>query len=499
MSAAPRQSDFPTTDRKAVGLDLIVSHPGAHVDEHVAAALLKLGGSPNAKVLFLNDAEIAALPRDKKVAFVGTGHGLFDEHKQDGRVLGECAATLVAKHFGFDRRPEFAVLLAEILRADTERGQGSLEWGEVVKTLHRYGDPEVVNDIWVGRFIAAVVNAHLDEQGGKPSLWVPQTLVVNGEQPMGSEGRLKPLVGTIAVPAYAGFETLAKLWLVRQFGKRRWSSDGQIPDIKLVNKQTEIDQMAARHDVIYVGFEGGQFPASMTARQVANFFGISKKNNESGFQRVRVLLKELERYAAGVQKPFEMGNLVSLLNRSGTLSAEAIERIVGRVLDAYLARAIEFAEQCPRDFEATGKIEKIHGLTVAFVVSELPSMQSYCRSQLSADVIVVRKDSGAVAIFTNSDHRGVVVPIAEALYRAEATHNNWKSRQLEMGVMALRTIGYTDQGNELPEPASHWYLFVEGGQLLNGSLSHTDVPPTLLTRADIKAAVREGLMHYSKN
>jgi hypothetical protein len=126
-------------------------------------------------------------------------------------------------------------------------------------------------------------------------------------------------------------------------------------------------------------------------------------------------------------------------------------------------------------------------------------MQAYCRSFLKADLTVLRNGRSQVAMFTVTEHRLAVVSIAEALYRAEASLVGYHPMRLEQGLMVLRTIGYTDQGNELPAPASHWYLFVEGGQLLNGSLSHTDVPPTKLTCAQIKDAVEEGLKNYRKN
>lgn len=123
----------------------LLTHVAIHLDEIFAIFLLRKYGE--AKFPGVTTSElcpVAGDPRGDDNSFdadgvipVGCGGGRFDEHRPNGRVAGECAATLVAKHLGIQDKPGVAELLEEVLRCDTKPGVHSFQIAEIIKTANR--------------------------------------------------------------------------------------------------------------------------------------------------------------------------------------------------------------------------------------------------------------------------------------------------------------------------------------------------------------------------
>ncbi len=484
-------------------LRLAVSHRGAHADEHVAAALIRRA-NPEATVEFWDEERAKrTFLGDSTVALIGIGGGMFDEHRLDGRLPGECAATLTAKELGLFDRSEYKTLLSEIRRADTRKddqgavsGQTRLEWGEVVKTLEWWGKDQKVDDLWVFNWIEAVVNAHLYGASCQPMarpLTVPLALSTASE-PMTAEAMRKLRRPTIVVPAYATLNGLAKAWIVGRYLNE--------PQLVYADAET-LREYLENPRTIFVDIEGGHFPPSTTADEVAKFFGLNFKRVEDREAKLlRYLLRELKRYREPDRKqlPFELDSVVTALNIWGKMSPEELGRKVFKIFNCYLASAREFQEECAQSFqENNGLLRQISGVRVAFAETNLRKMSSWLRSVHQAQVVVIRRSSGNVSVFTSDDNKQQIWEIAEEIALAEARRAGWSEVRIDHADLVSDVRRIIDNfhngeaaGRDLPEPAQHWYFFVEAGMLLNGSLSHPQ-RPSLLSNEEIAEAVETAI------
>ena len=460
------------------------SHGVAHVDELGSIALVRRF-FPDAEVFFREEHEIPSSAwSDPSVAMIGIGGGRFDEHKENGRLPGTCAALLVAEYLGIKDDPLYQVLLAELLRADTERGQTYLELGEMVKTIHEYGD-KGMDEYWCLEFVIQAITTHLSRQAGLKGREFKNFAV---------PCLVPKRVGVVAIPAGAPLTTLVKAWLVMKYAERKFSTLPNL-ELRVISSDAALDKVCTRTDVLMVGFEGGHFPDSMKVREVAGQLGISGKQDRKTFDQIKSTLRDVEVFenSPGTAKPFSLGVITENLNRHGELPASVIYQEIAQILECYVRRSVEFHELCPENYGATGKGLELSGLKVAFVQSDLRSMPAYCRAVVEADVVVVRRTGGNCAIFTNT-HRAASWYIAEEILRAEAGLVG--VRRPDTGVLD-RTV-LTGRGRDLPAPAEHWYLFAENGSLLNGSHSHRDVPPTRLSNRQIRDLVERALAEYKR-
>jgi len=462
----------------------IVSHRNPHMDELVAIALMLIQ-IPDAIVRFCDESDVSESDKlDPNIAFVGMLGGRFDEHRPEGRLPDMCATLLVAYALEIRDLPMYQTLLAETLRADTTADQGHFELGTMVKTIQEHGDDNM-DDFWTLGFVRQVVHSHLSAvEQRAPRLF--RRFYAPCIPP-------KSPVAYVAIPTGASFPTIVKAWVVLHLMERKFQTV-ESPELIVLGNDEEFERACKRSDVLFVGFEGGHYPDLMKAREVASLLGVSGKKDAHAFGKIKAVLKEVEAFEEnpGSAKPFSLGAIVENLNRHSDLPFANIFEEVTRILDAYVRRSVEFHELCPLNFKETGKVEGICGLIVAFVESDLRSMAAYARSVIGADVVVIRRTGGNVAIFTQNQ-KPVAEHIAKAIFMAEARIAEKRDASAEKLEQAITT----GRGQELPEPASHWYYFVESGCLLNGSHSHTDVPPTRLSNRDLKGVIESALQSYS--
>ena len=150
---------------KSVRIHTIVTHVEPHLDEAVAVFLLRKFGQedyPGVKTASIEYwPERRAIPGGKTrkeyeaegYLFLGTWGGRFDEHQNgdadDWKKDGECAATLVAKDLGINRKPALANILKFTKRVDSGSSQ-PFEVSSIMKDLSFYlpGQSEMIME-WV--------------------------------------------------------------------------------------------------------------------------------------------------------------------------------------------------------------------------------------------------------------------------------------------------------------------------------------------------------------
>lgn len=496
---------------------LAVTHCRPHWDECAAAALIGFQCS-DLKVQSMDEARaITAFGGRRDVALVGMGGGRFDEHKKDvGRLPDECATTLVAKAYGLNLQREYSALLSEVKRADLrkdadgeESGQTRLELGEVIKSLHGWGRSVGFDDQKVLEFVRLVTLAHLSAMRGDPMVR-PPTPTLNVDNPnlsFGSRDERKPMVSRIVVPAYPSLKELVKVYVVARYASRLWNANSL--EVTYVSEQAELELYGSKSNVIFVGIEGGQFPPSMSASQTADYFGVNKHASGDDlleWYRLSYVLKELDRYDSSdrVARPFELDQLVGLLNLYGKLPSGQVMRLVRSILDCYLASGREFWELCPQEFEANGGLlTSVEGVRLGMVETDLSKMNAWLRAKRGAQVVAVRRrtddavthrKAGNTALFTADGYKGLMPYIAKQIVLAEAQHAGWSElRVAREGLLAaVDKIIADGRALDLPGPARHWHFFIEAGMLLNGSLSHAS-RPTPLSNQQLRQAIEEAI------
>ena len=204
---------------------------------------------------------------------------------------------------------------------------------------------------------------------------------------------------------------------------------------------------------------------------------------------LRLLLKEtLDNDAYASAGLTDLASVIKAMYLQGINPLEVINWAT-RGIEALYAQQLryqeavaELSEAIVDEVEAGGKIYK-----VVSIVSDNPEIQRAARSKdLNSAVVIQQKKTGHIQIFTNQGQirrniRDIVriVRIAESQAKGRTTRLPWK--ELEV----------TERISEIPE----WYYMVPGENLLNGSLTATDVPPTNLSFNRVRELVKLALSH----
>ncbi len=153
----------------------IVGHWRSHQDELLAIWLLRIYGSDvfpgveHSKIVFL-DKDLRQTYDDD--IYVGLGGMLekyrgvvFDEHRENGRIEGTCAAMMVAEHLKLGHMSRLAPLLSEALWCDVNPGVKETRLASIIKVMHRVKQGD--DQFGTYRYAAAAFNAIVD--GAKDS------------------------------------------------------------------------------------------------------------------------------------------------------------------------------------------------------------------------------------------------------------------------------------------------------------------------------------------
>ncbi len=323
-------------------------------------------------------------------------------------------------------------------------------------------------------------------------------------------GPLKPRKRIIVthIPEHAD-EMLAE-WIFRKYGQRRfaWDERNPLQTLYATSDEEALSFIGGREaECIVIGMLGydykgpkdlrvfdehgkeGRMPNTTSADLVAQYLGVSH------LPELKMLLEEIRKADTQPgQQHLELGQLLKVMAGYGTLHVDEMTLFIFAAFDAYHARAVEFNETCASEFQKHGVVETLNGFKIAFVQSDLRSMNGWCRSKKGADIIVQMRQNGSVQMFirTTERNKAGVCAVARAIVKAEFDHAANLDVELEDLMEQFGKIVTSGKGRDLPG-AEHWYYFHEAGQLLNGSTTHPNIRPTELSRFEIARAVRKGL------
>lgn len=459
------------------------THANPHWDEFAALALMLCYGSQHGMQFPKGGPTIqfgGSYPKGAVV--IGDDHGDFDEHKPQGRLAEMCASLLVAKYFGIENLPELQVLLSEVLRSDTQPGQLYFELGFAIKTMQDFGRSHQEILAMVRAIIDARIKKDRNENPRATELIAPDARV-NLKYVL---GETTTKVRTIVLNPQFTVLNLATVWYLVNFPSEIEFEE----EVNLIlGTQTALEHLDDQNNVLYVGIPNGHFGEG---GQINTVNGLMKYLGLNRQQRLGVIRKELRRWENGEEpKPFELPALVELMRDFGSVTVEEIyTEILAPMLDAQHRSGKQFFMDCPGEFEKSGYLFSTDQLTVAMVVSDLVTMNAWCRTVQKADVVVLRSSSGNVQVFTTPDHRDVAKFIATELAIAESVSKD------DLRKLALQI----EEGRDAVMPgAPNWYLFQSAGQILNGSKSHPGVPATELSNDQLEEAVLNGVTAYEES
>ncbi len=268
------------------------------------------------------------------------------------------------------------------------------------------------------------------------------------------------------------FDEILAMWLAERFG-----------NIGFVSKYCP-------GNILSLGVDGGNFDehpfdggprkeGECCATLVAKALGVA---DDPALEKI---LKFGLNTDLGKGQPFDIAAMVKLFHQEFPNNPFVAIDWVHQALDAKYAEQYSFHGPTREVFARDAKIETITGprgpIRVATIVSDDPNMSKHARSA-GASIVIQRQNSGNTQIFTNQEagitlfDTATLINLAEQEAEGEVKVGDWKV------LAAEGTI-----------PGGRWHFFTKGQMLLNGSLTHKDVPPTKLSPEEILKIVKIGV------
>lgn len=296
-------------------------------------------------------------------------------------------------------------------------------------------------------------------------------------------------VHTIVVHHEPHFEELVGITIAKKFGEKKYPNisradiefcgiGGETPDGRPVeewerNGYYPIGVWRGKCDE-HPGQNSGRKQNECGATLVAKDLGVADKPE----------LRQLLRFAlnsdlASGQHPLSLAVLLKMKYRQIDNPMAVINWAIAIIKDFYEDQT-DLWEQAKGQFEET-EIDGPFGrrLKLVVILSKEKNASRYARMQ-GANIIIQRWETGNTMIFTNTDSRLKIYDVVQMIRLEE---------QRAMGQITItRWEDLAAEGF-----FCNWHFQEMGQMLLNGSSSHPDVTPTLLSLERIKEIVRIGV------
>ncbi|MBP8994461.1 MAG: hypothetical protein KBG30_11725 [Bacteroidales bacterium] len=273
-------------------------------------------------------------------------------------------------------------------------------------------------------------------------------------------------------------DELVAIWLIDKFGSKEF-----------VKKYAEDKQ-----NTIEIGIGGGLFDEHSsvnTARKEGESAAtlVAKALKIENDPALQALLKFVtERDLKGGRQPFDLDWAVQLLN-SEVQDFQVVYDWLTFLLEPYYQQQVKFFADTREEFEKVAQTENVLGpngknYKMVTVISDNEQMNKVARQEGAA--IIIQKNTsgnGNVQIFTNQKYRLTLFDIVQIIRLEE---------QQKKGKLITTDWRLLSQEGTIPG-VEEWYFQIQGQMMLNGSLSHPEVPATKLTLEEIKKFIRIGL------
>lgn len=291
-------------------------------------------------------------------------------------------------------------------------------------------------------------------------------------------------------------ETLA-IWLLRKFGEqvfpgistakiKSWGTGGTTPDGRSAREYEQ-------EGILLIGIGNGRFDDHPDVN------GERKKHEcattlvaEALGLRDEPVLKEIFEFAVSSDRraanhPFDIASIAKDSYQQTSNPEEIMDWVMKGIQIKY-EKQLRFFDAVKKEFEQNSKVEEIQGpgrmLKMVSIVSDNAQMNNFARSihGVKADIVIQKRPSGNVQIFTNAKSGLVLYDIAQMINLAE------QEAEGEVKITDWKILS-----SEGMIPGGRWFFLQEGQMLLNGSLTAPGVPPTKISFEKIKEIIRIGV------
>jgi len=214
--------------------------------------------------------------------------------------------------------------------------------------------------------------------------------------------------------------------------------------------------------------------------KVATYLGlIDKPELQNLFQYVQ------EDDSAGIHNKYgDLAYVIKCLYKAGW-EIPAVMKFAFDTLDVLQKKETTWHVDMKAEYDAKAKMIRVQRgsmkLKIVIIESDAVDIANYARQRETAAVVVQRRSSGHVFIFTNKVFRVDLQPIIAAI----------RQREIELsGGNAAKANGLTKEGKH--PLAEQWYYHPALNALLNGSDALLDTPATKIPFKEIVSFVLAG-------
>lgn len=287
-------------------------------------------------------------------------------------------------------------------------------------------------------------------------------------------------IDKIVLPNKPHLDPIVAYYLLMKYGKEYFPGienadvslwdKGDQPDDETNKKWKENNVLAI--DVGEGMFNHHQSESETTSTQlVAKYLGIDDSDE------ISALLKYVwEQDTAGLHNQYgDMAYIVKCMYQQGK-SIEYVLENVFNILEALQHKEYLWWKVAKDEFEKSGKIIKIKRgkgkMRLAIIKSDDINVSNYARRKEKASIVVQKRTSGHVFVFTEKKYQINLAELAGMLRLKELECQGCDLKSLTDGQM--RAI--QKQGQH--ELVSNWYYHPAFNSLMNGSVALKDTSPT---------------------
>ncbi len=308
---------------------------------------------------------------------------------------------------------------------------------------------------------------------------------------------------TILLPTRPQPDTLVAIFLLKTFGKEKFAgvAEAQV-EVRHQLKDGETFESLLAQNILAMDVGGGPLDHhgknECTSELVARHLGIEK---DPALQAMLSYARRDDKEGKGtiskdsIDRAFGLSGLVGSLNKMYTSDPQKIVDAVMPLLAAQYHSAREHHVELPHEVaekSASGQFEKTdvrqenRTLSIAFVVSDKPSMPSYLRSVAGGhfDVVVQKSEKENHYCILSRQERKVDLSKVAALIRLR----EGELRGKDLGNDA-EDLGKNTRHDEVPM----WYVDPATNSILNGGPHNRGVEESKIPWDEMKKIVALGL------
>ncbi|MDP2708452.1 MAG: hypothetical protein Q8O93_00145 [bacterium] len=295
-------------------------------------------------------------------------------------------------------------------------------------------------------------------------------------------------VDLIVVHIRPHFEEIVAIHFLKRYGEKFFPGIGDASveawtEGKIIKDYVgeSADQLLHERRILCVGTCGGMFDEHgktepTSAHLVARYLGVLERPE---LQEILRFCKRVDN--DGKSMTFDPHSIMNDMYEDGGDDDDGLQSVFDWAMRAVKVKIYgqKRFHDCPEEFKKTGRIINGGPVKIALVESDNYKMQKWVRFAYSTEVVVQKKSSGNIMIFSSPN-------VVRAL--------DMRDLSKIIRLMELKKRGLPIPAWPILEAANAisqclWWFFNKGMQILNGTLTAPDIEPTVLSLNDLAKAI----------